>query len=103
MSKAAIKARNEQTDEHGPVIIYTEHDGLTNGKLDRPEYGKAKEVRIRSQKELQVIAQGGPTNRYEMRERYALENLKCFDCEIDLQKLSAGDYFCPSCGDQFSE
>ncbi|MHA2065313.1 MAG: hypothetical protein ACXABY_13135 [Candidatus Thorarchaeota archaeon] len=40
---------------------------------------------------------------YEIRERFALDNLACFDCEVPLQKITPGDYYCPSCGDQVSE
>ena len=40
---------------------------------------------------------------YEIRERYALEHLTCMDCEVSLAKITPGEYYCPSCGDQFSE
>jgi len=40
---------------------------------------------------------------YEIREAYMLEHLKCMDCNVSVAKLSAGEYYCPSCGDTASE
>jgi hypothetical protein len=43
------------------------------------------------------------SDHYEIREQYMLENLECMDCNVSVQKRSAGEYYCPSCGDSASE
>lgn len=40
---------------------------------------------------------------FEVWERYALDNLECRDCNVSLAKISAGEYYCPSCGMECSE
>jgi hypothetical protein len=40
---------------------------------------------------------------YEERENYMLDNLECMDCQVSVQKISGGEYYCPSCGDRASE
>lgn len=35
---------------------------------------------------------------YEQWEAYALEHLRCKDCDVTLQKITPGEYYCPSCG-----
>jgi hypothetical protein len=41
--------------------------------------------------------------RDEALEEFALDNLECYECEVSLAKISAGDYYCPSCGLRVSE
>jgi hypothetical protein len=97
-----IRRKNQEKEMevgHGPVRIFTSEGSFAEAMAE-PAY-KGCEITRHTQRDLREITAGGSSDYYERREAYALEHLECFDCEVPVQKIRAGDFMCPSCGDTF--